>query len=276
MINLISAPVFGQGTVLDDVTLLRNVPSIFASDHSFHRDERHYNLFKTVDVINALREEGYFPVYARTNGTRNQSAHNSVDTRKHMVRFTHRDFIESPFAVNDERPELILTNSHDGSSSFQIIAGLFRKICSNGMMVMQQGVEERRIRHIGHTLDEVINSSLDVARSLDCVMDTVNTMKGINLNEKQRRDLAAEIAEARFGKNNVKTPEALLTLRRYEDNWQPSLYNTFNVIQENMIKGGQRVTDRVMRPITNIDTDININQRMWNIAYNRMNELIVA
>lgn len=276
MINLTSVPVFGQGIALDDVTLLRNVPSIFASDHSFHRDERHYNLFKTADVINALREEGYFPVYARTNGTRNQSAYNSVDTRKHMVRFTHRDFIESPLAVNDERPELILTNSHDGSSSFQIIAGLFRKICSNGMMVMQQGVEERRIRHIGHTLDEVINSSLDVARSLDCVMDTVNTMKGINLNEKQRRDLAAEIAEARFGKNNVKTPEALLTLRRYEDNWQSSLYNTFNVIQENIIKGGQRVTDRVARPITNIDTDININQRMWNIAYNRMNELMVA
>ena len=208
MINLTSAPVFGQGTALDDVTLLRKVPSIFASDHSFRRDERHYNLFKTVDVISALRDEGYFPVYARTNGSRNQGTYNNVDTRKHMVRFTHRDFIESPLAVNDERPELILTNSHDGSSSFQIMAGLFRKICSNGMMVMQQGVEERRIRHIGHTLDEVITSTLDVARSLDCVMDTVNTMKGINLNEKQRRDLAAEIAEARFGKDTVKTPDA--------------------------------------------------------------------
>lgn len=276
MINFTSTPVFGQGVALDDVTLLRNVPSIFANDHSFYRDERHYNLFKTADVINALREEGYFPVYARTNGIRNQGAYNNVDTRKHMVRFTHRNFIESPLAVNDERPELILTNSHDGSSSFQIMAGLFRKVCSNGMMVMQKGVEERHIRHIGHTLDEVITSTLDVARFLDCVMDTVNTMKGINLNEKQRRDLAAEIAEIRFSKENVKTPEALLTLRRYEDNWQPSLYNTFNVIQENMIKGGQRVSNRVMRPITNIDTDININQRMWNIAYNRMNELSVA
>ena len=107
-------------------------------------------------------------------------------------------------------------------------------------------------------------------------MDTVNNMKGIILNEKQRRDLAAEIAEMRFGTEKIKTPENLLTLRRYEDNWTPSLYNTFNVIQENVIKGGQRVTDRVMRPITNIDTDIDLNKNMWNIAYNRMNELMVA
>lgn len=261
-------------TALDDVTLLRNVPSIFASGHSMMRDEKHYQLFKTADVITALRGEGYLPVYARTNSRRTTDA--NVDTRKHMVRFTHRDYIDSPLAVNDERPELILTNSHDGSSSFHIMAGLFRKICSNGMMVLQQGVEEVRVRHIGHTIDEVIAASLDVSRGLGIVGETVNIMKGIMLNEKQRKDLAAEIAEARFGANKVKTPENLLTLRRYEDNWTPSLYNTFNVIQENVIKGGQRVGERLMRPITNIDTDININKQMWNIAYNKMTDLMVA
>lgn len=258
---------------LDDVSLLHMAPSIFTSGHSFKRDERHYNVFKTIDVINSLREEGYYPVYARANGKRDSDI---MDTRKHMVRFTHKDFIESPLAVNDERPELILTNSYDGSSSFNIMAGLFRKVCANGLMVMQHDIESARVRHIGHNIDEVISASLNVAKGLDNVMETVNTMKGIMLNEKQRKDLAAEIAEMRFEKKNIKTPETLLTLRRYEDSWQPSLYNTFNVIQENMIKGGQRVTDRIMRPITNIDTDININQNMWNIAYNKMNELMVA
>lgn len=260
-------------STLSDVELLHKVPSIFANNHSYHRDEKHYALFNTANVISALREEGYFPVYARANGSRKDF---DVDTRKHMVRFTHRDFIESPLAVNDERPELVLTNSHDGSSSFRIMAGLFRKVCANGMMVMQQGIGEQSIRHIGHNFDEVIKCSLNTAKSMDEIMDTVNNMKGIILNEKQRRDLAAEIAEMRFGTEKIKTPENLLTLRRYEDNWTPSLYNTFNVIQENVIKGGQRVTDRVMRPITNIDTDIDLNKNMWNIAYNRMNELMVA
>lgn len=259
---------------LDDVALLKAVPSIFANNHAISRDERHYQVFKTINVISQLRENGYFPVYARANGSRDKNS--LVDTRKHMVRFTHRDYIDSPLSVHDERPELILTNSHDGSSSFQIMAGLYRKVCANGMMVMQQGIDEVRIRHIGHDFDEVINGSLHVASSLDQVMDSVNTMKGIMLNEKQRKDLAAEIAEMRFDAKKVKTPEALLTLRRYEDNWTPSLYNTFNVIQENVIKGGQRVTDRVMRPITNIDTDIHVNKAMWNIAYNRMNDLMVA
>jgi hypothetical protein len=261
-------------TALDDVTLLTKVPSIFAADHSHHRDEKHYKLFKTIDVIEALRGEGYFPVHARANGTRRDSLSN-IDTRKHIVRFTHRDYLDSNLAKGEERPEIILTNSHDGSSSFRIMAGLFRKVCSNGMMAMQQGVEDMRVRHIGHSFDEVINASLKVASGMDAIMDTVNTMKGINLTEKQQKELAAEIANFRFGEK-VKTPENLLTLRRYEDNFTPSLYNTFNIIQENMVKGGQRVTDRVMRPITNIDTDININRGMWSIAYNRMKELQYA
>ena len=270
---MINTRYISNTAALSDVELLHKVPSIFATDHSFHRDEKHYSLFNTANVISALREEGYFPVYARANGSRKDF---DVDTRKHMVRFTHRDFIETPLAVNDERPELVLTNSHDGSSSFRIMAGLYRKVCSNGMMVMQHGIEEQSIRHIGHSFDEVITCSLNTAKHMAEIMDTVNNMKGIILNEKQRRDLAAEIAEMRFGADKIKTPENLLTLRRYEDNWTPSLYNTFNVIQENVIKGGQRVTDRVMRPITNIDTDIDLNKNMWNIAYNRMNELMVA
>lgn len=261
-------------TALDDVTLLTKVPSIFAADHSYHRDEKHYKLFKTIDVIEALRGEGYFPVHARANGTRRDSSSN-IDTRKHIVRFTHRDYLDSSLATGEERPEIILTNSHDGSSSFHIMAGLFRKVCSNGMMAMQQGVEDMRVRHIGHSFDEVIAASLKVASGMDAIMDTVNTMKGINLTEKQQKELAAEIANFRFGEK-VKTPENLLTLRRYEDNFTPSLYNTFNIIQENMVKGGQRVTDRVMRPITNIDTDINLNRGMWSIAYNRMKELQYA
>lgn len=265
---------YDRSEVLDDVTLLKNVPSIYTGDHSIQRDANYYKVFKTIDVISALRDEGYFPVYARTNGTRDGGL--DVDTRKHMVRFTHRDFIESPLRKGDERPEIILTNSHDGSSSFHIMAGLYRKVCANGLMVMQQGVEDMRIRHVGHTLDEVIAASLKVASGLDGVMSTVNDMRGIILTDKQQRDLAYEMAAARFNEKSIKTPENLLTLRRNEDSWTPSLYNTFNVIQENMIRGGQRVSDRVMRPITNIDNDININRAMWSIAYNKLKDLQVA
>lgn len=255
-------------SALDDVTLLRKVPSIFASNHSFIRDEKYYKLFKTADVISALKEEGFYPVYAKTNGIRT----NDVNTKKHLVRFTHRDYLETSLSVNEERPELVLTNSHDGSSSFHIMAGLFRKVCANGLMV-GSSIEDARVRHIGHTFDEVINSSLKIARSLHDVMSTVDSMKGIMLDERQRKDLAAEMAEFRFDKSQIKTPENLLTLRRYEDNWSPSLYNTFNVIQENMIRGGQIVNDRLMRPINNIDNEVKINRNMWDVAYNKMREL---
>lgn len=272
MINRFYDSPYGSFSALDDVTLLHKVPSIFASDHSFVRDEKHYKMFKTINVINALREEGYFPVFAKSNKSRSDI---DMNTRKHMVRFTHRDFLETSLSVNDERPELVLTNSHDGSSSFHIMAGLFRKVCSNGLMV-GSSVSDARIRHIGHNFDEVISSSLNIAKSLEEVMNNVHEMKGIILSEKQRKDLAAEMALSRFEEKNIKTPENLLTLRRYEDAWVPSLYNTFNVIQENMVRGGQIVNGRVMRPINNIDAEVSINRNMWDVAYNKMRVLQVV
>jgi hypothetical protein len=36
-----------------------------------------------------------------------------------------------------EVPEIILLNSHDGSSSYQMIPGMFRFVCTNGMICGQ-------------------------------------------------------------------------------------------------------------------------------------------
>src|SRR5699024_11228611 len=41
-----------------------------------------------------------------------------------------------------EVPEIILLNSHDGSSSYQMIPGIFRFVCTNGLVCRS---EERRV-----------------------------------------------------------------------------------------------------------------------------------
>jgi hypothetical protein len=52
--------------------------------------------------------------------------------QRHMVRFQRRDVVAE---VGDYAPEVILLNSHDRSSGYQLHAGLFRFVCRNGMMV---------------------------------------------------------------------------------------------------------------------------------------------
>ena len=84
-------------SALDDVSLLHAAPSIFTSGHSFKRDEHHYNVFKTIDVIDSLRKEGYYPVYARSNGKRSDEL---IDTRKHMLRFFHFNLLRAGSLVH--------------------------------------------------------------------------------------------------------------------------------------------------------------------------------
>ncbi|MBV8275090.1 MAG: DUF932 domain-containing protein, partial [Verrucomicrobia bacterium] len=36
---------------------------------------------------------------------------------------------------NQVRPEVVLVNSHDKSSAYQLHCGLFRLVCTNGMVI---------------------------------------------------------------------------------------------------------------------------------------------
>jgi uncharacterized protein DUF932 len=42
-----------------------------------------------------------------------------------MLRFRHEDVSQS-LAVDDVIPEVVLINSHDGTSAYKLIAGLYR------------------------------------------------------------------------------------------------------------------------------------------------------
>ena len=46
-------------------------------------------------------------------------------------------------------PQILLTNSHDGKNSFQFQAGLYRLICSNGLVIADTQFEAVKIRHMG-------------------------------------------------------------------------------------------------------------------------------
>src|SRR4051794_12094622 len=108
----------------------RVAPSVFAETPWSNMSDR-YGFVPTVAVLGMLAGEGFYPVRAAQSKTRIEG---KSDFTKHMIRFRHLDYLK-PSQVGQELPELVLTNSHDGTSGYQLAAGIFRLVCSNGMVV---------------------------------------------------------------------------------------------------------------------------------------------
>ena len=111
------SPMLRADSPLSDDQIRRVAPSIFAEGKHESRSER-YSYIPTSDVLDGLRKEGFQPFMACQTRVRadDKRAHT-----KHMVRLRHADQI-----TGREANEIILLNSHDGSSSYQMLAGMFR------------------------------------------------------------------------------------------------------------------------------------------------------
>ncbi|STE61566.1 CP4-57 prophage protein [Escherichia coli] len=69
--------------------------------------------------------------------------------------------------INGEHvPEIILLNSHDGTSSYQMLPGYFRFVCQNGC-VCGQSLGEVRVPHRGNVVDRVIEGAYEVVGVFD-------------------------------------------------------------------------------------------------------------
>lgn len=254
---------------MTDEEILKHAPGVFGREKFEGRKDK-YNLFNTYDVIQGMREAG-FEVSAAYQGTQRAESGAPRNTRAHVVRF--RSAGSFGLNLDDTIPEVVLVNSHDGSTQFDLSAGLYRMACSNGLMVAVTGTfEGAKLRHMGHTMDEVVAASERVAGRTAELMERVNEMKALNLNSRTIRDFLKDAIDLKFGQERAKKmaiehPEALLQARRAEDVGN-DLWSVYNRVQENMLKGGITLNQRALRNITNVNEGIRLNRGLWEIADN--------
>ncbi len=273
---------FRSGTPANRVTsflendqLAKYAPSIFAEAPHTSRSGR-YAYIPTIKVVDALRNEGFAPVKVQAARVREDDRRGF---EKHMIRFRRMDSIAGG-AVGDVFPEVVLVNSHDGSTSYKLSAGLFRLVCSNGLVVGHGVSEEVRICHQGKGIvDDVIEGSFRVLEQSKAAIEVANRWGRIELDKPEATALAIGAHHLRFADSDgvVETPirpEQLLQPRRIADNGN-DLWTTFNRIQENAIKGGLRGTAvadngrrrRVStREVKGIDGNLNLNRALWKMA----------
>lgn len=242
-----------QNRPLTNDELQRIVPSAFSEDKHDSRSER-YTYIPTIVLLDRLRDEGFQPYYATQSRTRDIEKR---DFTKHMLRLRRHDQLDGK-----EVPEIILLNSHDGSSSYKMIPGMFRQICTNGL-VAWKNFGEISVPHKGDIVEQVIEGAYTVLKTFDAVTENIDMMKGIQLSEPEQRLLSTVALDFKYdGKKPPVTPDQVLQSRRWEDK-SPDLWTTFNRIQENVIKGG--ISGRTAkgqrtrtREVTGIDGDIKL------------------
>ena len=231
---------------LTDEQLRQLAPSVFADAAHDSRSER-YAYIATAEILRGLSLQG-FKVYSATQ-SRTRIEGRETHT-KHMLRLRH-DSMQA-LAVGDSAPEIVLINSHDGSSSYQMSGGMYRLACSNGLMVPDGVCQSVKVQHTGRILDRVTEGAFEVLDGLTRVIDSRDSMRALALNDGEQRAFAHAAALLRFdpaeGEGVPVTPEQVNRPRRIDDR-APDLWTTFNRVQENVIRGGLRgtITDELGR-----------------------------
>ena len=256
------ANAFSDGMQMDD--LRRSVPAVFAQ--SAHESlSAKYTFIPTERVLTGLMSAGFVPVDARQA----QSRKGSVVHARHVVRLRRRF---ETVALRDAVPEVVFLNSHDGTSAYQLRLGLFRAVCTNGLIVSVGAFPTFCVAHRGDVVHEVVTAALEASERFEVLAARVERMEARPLDGREQLRFAASALELRYpdlSRAGIQ-PSQLLGVRRTEDTTS-DLWTVFNRVQENLLGGGlvrRTESGRLSRTrrITSIREDVRLNGRLWELA----------
>lgn len=253
------------------------IPAAAFATHAHESRSDRYGFIPTSVVLDALQREGFEVAKSFTQRVRDNS---KVGFERHQLRLRPAGFRASEAALGTLIPEIILTNSHDGSSGFRLDAGLHRLVCNNGLTVAQGAQSAVSVPHRGtaeRLVGRVIEGTYEVLDEANRGIVAAREWSQIELHRSEQEALAEAAIAARWGvdeQGNVQSPVSLgavLSPRRFDDA-APNLWNVYNRLQEAIVeKGGTRGRARTgrrltTRPVTGINEASNLNRALWLLA----------
>jgi hypothetical protein len=248
--------------ILSESELRTIAPAVFASSPDSNVSSK-YVFVPTYKIMENLKKVGWHPVFARMNKSKEFSA-------KHLIRFAPKSM---DLQVGDIFPEIVVINSHDRSYALNINIGLFRLACSNGLVVADSTFAEMLQKHININFEDVERLTGEVVHQFNILTDKIKEYKTIELTEVEKGKFAQVVKEIHWSADSVIEPKSLLVPRRLEDG-RNDLWSVFNVLQENIIKGGisyigkneeGQERKRRTKALKNLERDFKINQNLWMI-----------
>lgn len=250
-------------SIKNEELIRQYAPAAFATAPEEGRVSDRYTFLPTTEILSILQDEGWTAWKAQQVNARKWSN----DHAKHIIRLRHEDLDVENFAAGDSFPEMLLINAHNGLGGYTLQGGIFRMICSNGMVISEEDFGRIHIRHIGFEPEQVKEASRKLIVNSAQMSDKINAWQQIELSDRSRKDFFADAARLRWDNPGEGLMRDVSTARREEDKGS-DLWRTFNVAQENLLRGGFRneATRRMVRPISNIQKDVNLNQQLWELA----------
>ena len=244
-------------------------PSVFATKPSDEVSDK-YTHIPTERVIDDMELLGWKPIEAKEVKARKKS---TKGFQKHLLVFRNDDVVINGDDGDTVYPQILLTNSHDGKNSFQFQAGLYRLICSNGLVIATEKFEDVKMRHMGYTFEDLQVKIKDMVERLPLTVESMNKMKEMQLTEEEILAFAREAINTRFSKkemNRIEVDYELLTQPVRKEDRGNDLWSVFNVVQEKIVTGdfdyraGGKA--RKAREIKNFKQDMRINKELFEVA----------
>jgi phage terminase large subunit-like protein len=262
---------------LDDVKEV--VPAAFSKNPAPERSE-HYSFVSTEELLDTFEKLNWTPYSSKQNG-------NSPFAR-HMIRLNNDNLGYLNLRGNDKvKPQIILDNSHNGGSCAQLHMGLFRLVCTNGLVIAMPGMYTNvKFRHMGVNFNELQNLTEQIAIQYNEIGTRVNDMIETKMDQEKAEEFVIKAMAYRepayfINKEDgsiliskvtkVINPEEILKPVREADKIE-NLWNVFNIVQERMVKGKferkSLKTGRVSRPraLTGATRNLQFNKLLWGIA----------
>lgn len=285
----------GQGLDLEEIA--QATPSVFADDKHHTRSAK-YTFISTLELLQGMIKEGFAPYEVRQGGSKFEDKRAYT---KHQIRFRHARDVgpagkyysegRSAFGIDakvgDAIQEVIISNSHDGTSQWEAFSGWFKIACLNGLIVAAANMEKISIKipHKGNVLNDVVDASFRIIDGAGEQVRQIEHMQAVPLAVPEQLAFAEAAAALRWEEGErPKVTLAQVNHARREVDARGDLWTTFNRVQENLVRGGldfvrrqdvrnadgnvvgQREVQAQTRPVYGIDGDVKLNRALWILA----------
>jgi len=239
-------------------------PAFFTKSRYNDTTSERFVPFSTGNAVDMLLSNGWELMSAKTANTRKASR---APYARHQAVMMHKDMGE----IGGLIPTITLSNANDGTAAFKFLAGLFRLICSNGLMVGRT-FNSVSVRHLGDrdALQAQLLEGADSTRKmLPEVVLSAREMMEFEMSEKDTykfNHMAAAIRLPGGEPERLAQVAAQMDLTRRPEDRGMDLWKVFNRVQETAMRGGVFNGRRRMRGLGNFNRTNDINRNLWDLA----------
>lgn len=228
-------------------------------------------------IHKVLRDNGFTEAGYKQAGVRKQE---KVGFQRHMSVFNRAGMTDGP----EGNFNVILMNSHDGTSAVRLELGYFRMVCENQLINSEVGL---KVAHKGDVLERLNQGIPMLLKAYEDYRALKERLSSVKLTQEQINEMVFEALRIReldaMQVEDVELKQRIIDhnmramnhARRYQDQGDDA-WRVLNRLQENVIKGSKydfmnfteagSVVFRKLRAVNNIDRLVRYNKQLSQTA----------